>query len=161
MILTWEQLEPSLAGAVLAGGCFDLLTVGHIRHLKEALRFGWNLYVLVTADRYVNKGPNRPVYQETERVEMVDALRFVGYTVLNPYPTAVEAIQRLRPAVYCKGGEYRPIDRPGYRRGISPKLLKEKEAVEAVGGRLEFTEAADLHTSDIIERILHAGNLDK
>ena len=42
---------------VQAHGTFDLLHLGHIRHLEAARKLGDILVVTVTADRFVNKGP--------------------------------------------------------------------------------------------------------
>jgi cytidyltransferase-like protein len=49
---------------VHAHGTFDLLHVGHVRHLEAARSLGDVLVVTVTADRFVNKGPGRPVFTE-------------------------------------------------------------------------------------------------
>ena len=49
---------------VLCRGCFDLLHIGHIRHLQAARRMGDVLVVTVTPDRPVNKGPGRPAFPE-------------------------------------------------------------------------------------------------
>ena len=45
---------------VLCHGVFDLLHLGHIRHLQEAKGLGDVLVVTLTEDKFVNKGPNRP-----------------------------------------------------------------------------------------------------
>ena len=50
-------------------GVFDLLHIGHIRHLQSAKRLGDVLVITVTPDRYVNKGPHRPTFTETLRAE--------------------------------------------------------------------------------------------
>jgi len=44
-------------------GVFDLLHVGHIKHLRKAKEYGDKLVVTVTSDRYVNKGSGRPVFK--------------------------------------------------------------------------------------------------
>ena len=49
---------------VLAHGVFDLLHMGHVRHLEAAKAEGDLLVVTLTADRHVNKGPGRPVFPE-------------------------------------------------------------------------------------------------
>lgn len=130
---------------VLACGCFDLLTVGHVRHLKAAKQMGKSLCVLVTADRHVNK-PGRPIVPESQRVEVVDALGCVDYTIMNPYPTAVEAIRSLRPQVYVKGREYRGHHTPTLQQEIA-------EAVR-VDCALCFTETDEEHTTDVIDKLL-------
>lgn len=52
-------------------GVFDLLHIGHIRHLEQARRMGDVLVVTVTPDRYVDKGPQRPAFTETLRAEAI------------------------------------------------------------------------------------------
>ena len=52
---------------VLCHGVFDLLHIGHIKHLKKARELGDKLVVTITSDRYVNKGPNRPVFNQNLR----------------------------------------------------------------------------------------------
>ena len=49
---------------VLAHGVFDILRVGHKRHLELGKRDGELLVVTITTDRHVNKGPGRPVFPE-------------------------------------------------------------------------------------------------
>lgn len=156
MILSVDLTEPfpeysqflrSNRPIVLACGCFDLLTAGHVQHLREAKRFGKTLIVLITPDRYIDKGPKRPVFSEHMRTEVVDALRCVDYTVINQFPTAVEAIRCFRPDVYVKGKDY-----SGH--GITPELYEEAKVVTRFGGRVEFTDTEELHTTDVIRRLL-------
>src|SRR5712671_3852228 len=59
---------------VLAHGTFDLLHIGHVRHLQAARRHGDVLFVTITADAFVNKGPGRPVFAEGLRSEMLASL---------------------------------------------------------------------------------------
>lgn len=146
MIIPWDQLNPFRdLEVVLCCGCFDLFTIGHLNHLKAARALGDRLFVLVTPDRYVHKGRSRPFYPEAHRVAIIDALRCVDATILNPYRTAVETIERLRPALYAKGNDYQST--------LTRSLEREIAALESVGGRLVLTEAEELHTSDVVERI--------
>jgi cytidyltransferase-like protein len=66
-----EQLRHSGKKVVHAHGTFDLLHVGHVRHLEAARELGDILVVTLTADRFVNKGPGRPVFGEALRAEML------------------------------------------------------------------------------------------
>lgn len=131
-----------LQKVVLCHGVFDLLHVGHVRHLQAAKRFGGLLVVTVTPDRYVFKGPGRPVICEADRAEMLAALACVDCVAVNRWPTAVPLIEVLRPAVYCKGDDSR-----------GDALRAEREAVEAVGGRLVFTNGEQRHTTAMLEKI--------
>ena len=130
---------------VLACGCFDILTLGHIQHLREARRLGTHLCVLVTADEFVGKGHGRPIFPETARTEVVDAIRFVDFTVLNRHPTAVKAIRWFAPDFYAKGKEY--------EGRLTLALEEEMKALESVGGKLVFVGGQEHHTTDVVMRI--------
>ena len=77
---------------VLAHGCFDLLHIGHIRHFQAAKRLGGTLVVTVTPDRFVNKGPRRPLFTEHLRAEAIAALECVNFVAINEWSSAVETI---------------------------------------------------------------------
>jgi D-beta-D-heptose 7-phosphate kinase/D-beta-D-heptose 1-phosphate adenosyltransferase len=71
---------------LLAGGCFDILHVGHVRFLSEAKKMGGYLVVLLENDKNVKrlKGGNRPIFIQKERAEMLSALGSVDLVVLLP-----------------------------------------------------------------------------
>ncbi|MGH7871307.1 MAG: PfkB family carbohydrate kinase [Candidatus Binatia bacterium] len=116
-------------------GIFDLVHPGHIRHLGAAKQKGEVLIVTVTPDAYVNKGPGRPVFNQRLRVETLAALEYVDFAAVNEWPTAVEAIQLLRPDVYVKGSDY--VQRED---DITGKIYEEEKAILAVGGQIHFTQ---------------------
>ena len=62
---------------ILCHGVFDLLHIGHIKHFNEAKNLGDILIVTVTPDKYVNKGPNRPIFPLAARMESISALKDV------------------------------------------------------------------------------------
>ncbi|MBI2901294.1 MAG: adenylyltransferase/cytidyltransferase family protein [Planctomycetes bacterium] len=130
-------------------GVFDLMHIGHIRHMENAKRLGEVLVVTVTPDRFVNKGPGRPVFGEQLRAEALAALASVDYVAVNRWPTAVEAIRLLRPHLYVKGAEYGDAgkDRTG-------AISLEEEAVRSVGGSLAFTHDLTFSSSSLINRHL-------
>src|SRR6266498_2087701 len=84
-------------------GVFDLLHIGHIKHLEAARHYGDVLVVTLTPDRFVNKGPHRPAFPERLRAEALASLACVDFVAINEWPTAVETIERLRPDFYVKG----------------------------------------------------------
>lgn len=128
-------------------GVFDLLHPGHIVHFREARRLGDILVVTLTPDRFVNKGPGRPLFSEQLRLETIAALDDVDYAALNEWPTAVETIRKVRPHVYVKGSDY-----ANFSDDVTGKIRNEKAAVESVGGRLAFTEGFTSSSSHIINR---------
>ena len=134
-----RRLEaPRRAGQTIVHchGCFDLMHIGHIRHLQAARAMGGLLVVTVTADDYVDKGQGRPAFTERVRAESLAALECVDFVAINPWPTALEAIRLLRPDCYVKGqGAEDPA-------GRSARLRLEIAMVRAMGGDVRFTHEA-------------------
>lgn len=134
---------------VLCHGVFDLLHIGHIRHFKAAKAQGDVLIVTVTPDRFVNKGPHRPVFGEMLRAESIAALGCVDYVAINEWPTAVEAIKKLCPDIYVKGSEYATPE-----EDITGEIINEEEAIKSVGGRIYFTNEVAFSSTELINRYL-------
>lgn len=134
---------------VLAHGCFDLLHLGHVRHLEEAARHGDMLVVTVTADPFVNKGPGRPVFSELLRAQMIAALEHVDLVAVNHAATAVNVIEAVQPTVYVKGPDYVSAD-----KDVTGGIIAERSAVEAGGGRIVFTDDITFSSSELINRFL-------
>lgn len=90
---------------VLCNGVFDILHIGHIRHLRAAREMGDYLVVSVTRDRSVNKGPDRPYMRDKARAELLRHYRFVDRVIL--VDSSLEALKKIRPQIFCKGADYR------------------------------------------------------
>lgn len=134
---------------VLCHGVFDLMHMGHVRHLEAARREGTKLCVTLTGDRFVNKGPGRPIFAEGLRAEMLAACQYVDWVAVNPAPTAENVLDTVRPSVYVKGSDYEnPED------DITGKIRAEKDMVESHGGRLVFTKDITFSSSTLINRYL-------
>lgn len=118
---------------VQSHGIFDLIHPGHILHLEEARELGDALVVTLTADKFVNKGPGRPYFNEQLRLRSLAALSCVDYVVLVPCTGAVEAIECVRPDIYCKGKEYEDPD-----FDTEGNLPHEIRAVKRCGGQVRF-----------------------
>lgn len=132
-------------------GVFDLLHPGHIRHLKEAKKHGDKLVVSITPDRFVNKGPGRPAFNEKLRLEQLASLVFVDYVVLNDAPDAVSIIKTIKPSLYVKGAEYREHD-----KDVTGKISEEEEAVTSIGGQVFYTDDIVFSSSSLINQYFDA-----
>jgi rfaE bifunctional protein nucleotidyltransferase chain/domain len=132
---------------VQAHGAFDLVHLGHVRHLEAARRLGEVLIVTLTADRFVNKGPGRPVFNETLRAEMLAALECVDWVAISESPDAVHSISAIRPDFYVKGQDY--VNPDG---DVTGKIVLEREAVEAQGGQISFTDDLVFSSTELINR---------
>jgi rfaE bifunctional protein kinase chain/domain/rfaE bifunctional protein nucleotidyltransferase chain/domain len=128
-------------------GVFDLLHIGHIKHLNQAKSVGDILVVSITADQYVNKGPGKPHFNEYLRAEALASLACVDYVVINYDLTAINAIKAIRPDYYMKGVEYQEAD-----KDITGKISEEEEAVRAAGGQLNFTKDIVFSSSSLLNR---------
>jgi len=144
-----ESLRRDGARIVQCHGVFDLLHVGHLRHLRAARAFGDYVVVSLTADAYVNKGPHRPAFTDTLRAEALAALSCVDFVTISPYPTAIEAIEAIRPDVYVKGQEYRIA-----ADDVTGGIVREEEAIKRVGGRLAYTDDIVFSSSQLLNRHL-------
>ena len=132
------------AKIVLANGCFDLFHVGHIRYLAGARALGDFLVVGINSDRQVRdlKGANRPFMPETERAEMVAAIRFVDVVTIFDEQTVEELIVAIRPDFHAKGTDY------------APETVPEREIVQKYGGRVAIVGDPKAHSStDLIQRV--------
>lgn len=151
-VKTLESLAQLIVGlkhdgkrVVQCHGVFDLVHLGHIRHLNLAKKEGDVLIVTITADRFVRKGPGRPVFNEHLRAETLAALAIIDYVAIVPDFTAVECIRQLRPDVYVKGPDYKKKD-----KDITGGIYDEQQAIEDVGGTLAVTEDITFSSSSLI-----------
>ena len=139
-----EVLRAGGQKVVFTNGCFDLLHAGHVRYLARARSFGDCLVLGLNNDASVRrlKGPMRPINNELDRAEVVGALRSVDYVVLFGEQTAEALIAKVKPDVYCKGGDY-TLD-----------TLPEAKIVQSYGGHVEFIDIVEgRSTTNVIEKI--------
>ncbi|HEY4329952.1 MAG TPA: adenylyltransferase/cytidyltransferase family protein [Phycisphaerae bacterium] len=137
-----EQARRGGKTVVHCHGCFDIVHPGHIRYLQFARQQGDVLVVSLTGDPHVGKGEGRPYVPEELRAENLAALEFVDYVYINPTQTAVELLGALRPDIYIKGREYEHNTHPGF--------MKERQTVEACGGRVIFSSGDVVYSSSHI-----------
>jgi len=90
---------------VLCCGNFDLLHIGHIRHLEQASKMGDVLVVAVTPDRAVANGCGHSAFAEELRGESVASLGCVDFVTVNEGGTVASALRLLRPHCFVRGME--------------------------------------------------------
>ena len=96
-------------GTVVAtGGCFDLLHAGHVATLEAARQLGDCLVVCLNSDDSVRrlKGPHRPLVPVADRVRVLRALGAVDAVTVFTEDTPLAVLDRIRPDVWVKGGDY-------------------------------------------------------
>ena len=132
-------------------GVFDLLHIGHIKHFEEARTFGDVLIVSITPDEFVNKGPGRPAFTTSLRLESLASLESVDYVFANKWPTAEDTIKIIKPDIYCKGPDYKD-----HLDDITGKINDEAAAVNFVGGKIVYTDDITFSSSSLLNKF---GNL--
>jgi rfaE bifunctional protein nucleotidyltransferase chain/domain len=106
---TLQQITTSLhkkkKRAVLVGGCFDVLHIGHVTFLQEAKKKGDVLLVILESDEFIKmtKGQHRPINTQIDRAKILAALTAVDYVILlnqimknEEYD---ELVQLIKPAI--------------------------------------------------------------
>ena len=144
LVAVAAQARQNGQSVVFTNGCFDILHRGHVHILRQAKASGDLLIVALNSDRSVReiKGLTRPVFCETDRVELIAAMEMVDYVIvfdeLDPY----KLIAAIKPNVLAKGGDW------------SAEKIIGADVVGQAGGRVVVIPyLKGFSTSEIIERI--------
>lgn len=80
------ELKSANKKIVLAGGCFDLLHIGHIKFLKKAKKSGDILILLLESDEAIKKlkGEGRPINKQDNRSRILSSIEYVDYVIPLP-----------------------------------------------------------------------------
>ena len=126
-----EKLKQQGKQIVLAGGCFDILHLGHIKFLESAKKLGNILFVLVEGDESVKKlkGKNRPINNQNERAKVLAALEVIDYVVLLPQMKTDKYYDKLITQI-----------NPDFIAATQddPNILHKKRQTKLVGGKLKI-----------------------
>lgn len=139
------QIKAEGKAIALCHGVFDLVHPGHVIHLEQAKTMADVLVVSITAAKYVRKGPGRPYFDDETRMKFLAALECVDYVMLSEGYTVDDIIENVEPDIYVKGEEYAKAE-----DDITGMIIKEKELVEAHGGRLGFTTGQTYSSTKLI-----------
>lgn len=146
-----EKLEKRLGNKriVLAGGCFDVVHLGHIIFLEKAKSKGDVLVIFLESDVDIkkNKGKNRPINNQENRAIFLTKLKMVDYVIKLPEMKTDEEyfkiISKLKPKIIAVSEN-------------DKNLAKKKEQAKRIGSKLiEVTKTVPQQsTSKIIEDII-------
>jgi cytidyltransferase-like protein len=142
-----ETLRAQGRRIVHCHGTFDLLHPGYIDYFEEARSLGDILVATLTAEEHVSKGPGRPYFNDPMRARTLAALSCVDHVVIVPFPGSKEAIDCVRPHIYCKGREHEKPDREG--TGHFPDDVK---FVEKVGGKIRYVGSVSFSSTRLLNR---------
>ena len=146
-IKTLEELEREIAGLknlnskiVLAHGVFDLVHPGHAHYFEKAKSYGDILVVSVVDDKFVRKGPGRPIFGQDLRLSWLATLEAVNFVVLNGYYGPWKVMKAIKPDVYVKG------------YNLTPGLMKDIATMRDLGGQTVLIPEI-MHSTKIFETI--------
>ncbi len=140
---------------VLVHGVFDVVHLGHIYYFQEAKSNGDILVVSITSDKFVNKGLNKPYFQESERLKFLSQLSLVDFVYCNDAKDASNIIKLIKPNFYIKGPDYKK--KLGDEAG---NLGIELKAIKKVKGKFLTTSAVQYSSTNIINEKLNYFNSD-
>ena len=129
---------------MFTNGCFDILHAGHVDYLAEARQRGDRLVVAINGDASVHrlKGQGRPINTVSRRMAMLAGLSAVDWVVTFEEDTPLKLLEKLRPDVLVKGGDY------GIEQVVGGEMVK------AYGGEVAVLSLVeDLSTTLLVEKI--------
>ena len=130
---------------VFTNGCFDIIHGGHIEFLQKAKSLGDILVIGLNTDQSVKKlkGENRPIKNETERANILSALKYIDYITLFNETTPEKLIREIQPDILVKGDDYKIDEVVG------------REIVEGYGARVELIPIVEGHsTTKTLKKII-------
>jgi len=139
-----KRLKEDNKKIVFTNGCFDIIHAGHIDYLKKASQLGDVLIIGLNSDNSVKrlKGQDRPINNENARRLVLEGIKGVYKVLLFEEDTPAELIDKVRPDILVKGGDYKVDEVVG------------KDIVEKNGGEVVIIPFLDGYsTTSIIERI--------
>jgi len=100
---------------VFTNGCFDILHPGHLDVLRKCRELAGprgTVVVGINSDESVRrlKGPDRPIFSEEVRCEMVANINGVDFSVTFDEDTPRDLLEALQPDIIVKGGDYQAAD---------------------------------------------------
>jgi len=137
---------------VFTNGCFDILHSGHIELFKFCKSQGtWRPLVIgVNSDASIRqlKGPSRPVMKEDDRLAVLSSIRYVDHIVVFHTKSVLPVIERLRPHILVKGGNY------SKKACAETDRIVGEKCVESYGGKVMTAPLIEgVSTTTILERI--------
>jgi rfaE bifunctional protein nucleotidyltransferase chain/domain len=144
---TQRAIEAARTGRklVFTNGVFDILHAGHVQYLQQAKDLGDILVVALNSDesvRMLNKAPDRPINHLEDRMTVIAALRCVDYVLSFSEKTPESLIEKLKPDIHVKGGDY------------TPEQLPETKIVRSYGGEIIILPfLTGRSTTSVLEKI--------
>ena len=129
---------------VVTNGCFDIIHSGHIEIFKKSKELGDVLIVLVNTDKSIkkNKGINRPIIKQEQRLKVLSAISYIDYIVPFDQLTPIKLYNKIKPSIVTKGKQYK------VNQIVGNKIISKNK------GTIKLIKMVDnISTSKIIKKI--------
>ncbi len=140
---TVKKLKRKKKKISLCHGVFDIFHFGHLKHFQIAKSYSDILIVSLTSDKFVNKGKNRPIFDEDKRLKLLASLEIIDYVFISNNRSAINSINKIKPDFYFKGIEFKYSDTTG-------KIGPEIKATKINGGKIIYTDDITFSSSKLI-----------
>ncbi len=124
-----DRIRPSLGRIVCTSGGYDPVHPGHLSCITESKKFGDTVVVIVNGDGFLTRKKGRPFQNLETRCRIMSYAR--GADIVVPFEieddqTVREALRRLKPDVFTKGGDR-----------CSPETIPEWDVCQELGITVE------------------------
>ena len=143
-----EKIKKEKKSIVLCHGVFDLFHIGHLTHLHEAKKFGDVLIVSITSDKFVNKGPGRPYFNQEHRLNVLSSISIIDYVILSDAPHGLNVINKIKPNIYFKGPDY-----SNHKKDFTNYIKIEERAVKKNKGKIFYGQTKTFSSSTVLNKI--------
>ena len=128
----------------LCHGVFDIVHAGHLNHFQQSKKLVDYLIVSVTENKFVNKGPGKPIFNLENRIHFLKQLKIIDYVLPSHHSTAEKNIKLIKPDYYFKGEEYKK------NKTNDLNLYKEISELNKYNGKIIYTTGLKSSSSKII-----------
>jgi cytidyltransferase-like protein len=122
---------------IMCFGTFDILHLGHLNYFQQAKELGDYLIVIISRDKNVKK---KSIFNENERLELVNHLDLVDEVVLGDLVDKFKIIREKKPRIILLG----------YDHNIDEQLL-EKEFPNSIVKRAKPFHSEKYKSSKVKE----------
>ena len=86
----------------LCHGVFDIVHAGHLNHFQQSKKLVDYLIVSVTENKFVNKGPGKPIFNLENRIHFLKQLKIIDYVLPSHHSTAEKILNLLNQTIILK-----------------------------------------------------------
>lgn len=113
---------------VMCFGTFDILHPGHLSYFRQAKKYGDVLVVVIARDKNVRK--KKLIFNEKERLKMIESLKTIDKAVLGNLKDSFKIIKQLKPDIICLGYDHQIreeiLRKELKKRNLNPQIERAK-----------------------------------